>query len=60
MGAMAITVVAGAKIVEATAGLIAGLAILCWAWATWLILVLFAVGIWRHAVHRVPLGNAAS
>lgn len=68
MGAMAITVVAGAKvvemtstpIVEATAGLIAGLAVLCWAWATWLIPVLFAVGVWRHGVHRIPLRYEAT
>lgn len=63
MGAVAITVVAGAKIVEmtstpmvdATSGLIAGLVVLCWAWASWLIPVLFAVGVWRHVVHRIPL-----
>ena len=63
MGAVAITVVAGAKIVEmtstpmvdATSGLIAGLVVLCWAWATWLIPVLVAVGVWRHVVHRIPL-----
>ncbi|WP_435202789.1 tellurite resistance/C4-dicarboxylate transporter family protein [Janibacter sp. GS2] len=68
MGAMAITVVAGAKIVEmtstpivlATGGLIAGLAVLCWAWATWLIPVLVAVGVWRHWVHRIPLRYEAS
>ena len=68
MGAMAITVVAGAKvvemtstpIVEATGGLIAGLAVLCWAWATWLIPVLFAVGVWRHWVHRIPLRYEAT
>lgn len=63
MGAMAITIVAGAKIVEmtstpivdATGGLIAGLVVLGWAWATWLIPVLFAVGLWRHVLHRIPL-----
>ena len=63
MGAVAITIVAGAKITEmtttpivaATGGLIAGLVVLCWAWATWLIPVLVAVGLWRHAVHRLPL-----
>ncbi|WXB77100.1 tellurite resistance/C4-dicarboxylate transporter family protein [Janibacter alittae] len=68
MGAMAITVVAGAKIVEmdstpiveATGGLIGGLAVLGWAWATWLIPVLFAVGVWRHVVHRVPLRYEAT
>lgn len=63
MGSVAITIVAGAKItemtstpiVDATGGLIAGLVVLCWAWATWLIPVLFAVGVWRHVVHRIPL-----
>ena len=68
MGAMAITVVAGAKIVEmdstpivaATSGLIGGLSVLGWAWATWLVPVLFAVGIWRHAVHRIPLRYEAT
>ncbi len=68
MGAMAITVVAGAKIVEmsstpivdATSGLIAGLSVLGWAWATWLIPVLFAVGLWRHVHHRIPLRYEAT
>ncbi|WP_121258421.1 tellurite resistance/C4-dicarboxylate transporter family protein [Nocardioides ferulae] len=63
MGALAITVLAGARIVEmadapmvtATRGLIAGLAVVFWAFATWLIPVLFAAGWWRHVVRRVPL-----
>jgi tellurite resistance protein TehA-like permease len=63
MGALAITVVAGARIVEmadapmvsVTRGLIAGLAVVFWAFATWLIPVLVAAGWWRHAVRRVPL-----
>lgn len=68
MGAMAITVVAGAKIVEmdstpiidATSGLIGGLSVLGWAWATWLIPVLFAVGLWRHLIHKIPLAYEAT
>lgn len=68
MGAMAITVVAGAKIIEmdstpiidATSGLIGGLSVLGWAWATWLIPVLFAVGLWRHIVHRIPVAYEAT
>ncbi|WP_185992463.1 tellurite resistance/C4-dicarboxylate transporter family protein [Janibacter cremeus] len=68
MGAMAITVVAGAKIVEmdstpiidATSGLIGGLSVLGWAWATWLIPVLFAVGVWRHLIHRIPVTYEAT
>ena len=26
-----------------------------WAFASWLIPVLFAAGVWRHLIHRVPL-----
>lgn len=63
MGALAITVVAGARIVEmdntpvvaATRGVIAGLAVILWSFASWLIPVLVAVGFWRHVVRRVPL-----
>lgn len=63
MGAVAITVVAGARIVEmndapmidVTRELIAGLSVIFWAFATWLIPVLLAAGVWRHVVHRVPL-----
>ncbi len=64
MGALAITVLAGARIVDmadapmvdVTRGLIAGLAVVVWAFATWLIPVLVAAGWWRHVVRRVPLG----
>lgn len=63
MGALAITVLAGARIVEmadapmvtATRGLIAGLAVVFWAFATWLIPVLVAAGWWRHVRRQVPL-----
>ncbi len=63
MGATAISVLAGARIVdlrpspmvEATRGLIAGVAVLLWSFGTWLIPVLVAAGWWRHRVHRVPL-----
>ena len=62
MGAVAITVDAGAKIVEmssapmvdAVRGLVAGLVVVFWSFATWLIPVLMAVGIWRHRFHGVP------
>lgn len=68
MGACAITVLAGARIVEmaaapmvdATRGLVAGLSVVFWAFATWLIPVLFAVGLWRHWLHRVPLQYEAT
>jgi tellurite resistance protein TehA-like permease len=63
MGALAITVLAGARIVEmadtpmvdVTRGLIAGLAVVFWAFATWLIPVLVAAGWWRHVRRGVPL-----
>ncbi|UXY32053.1 tellurite resistance/C4-dicarboxylate transporter family protein [Streptomyces sp. HUAS TT20] len=63
MGALAITVVAGARIVEmesapmvdAVRGLVAGMSVVFWCFATWLIPVLIAVGVWRHYIHRVPL-----
>jgi tellurite resistance protein TehA-like permease len=68
MGAVAITVLAGARIVEmadapmvdATRGLVAGLAVVFWAFATWLIPVLVAAGWWRHVHRRVPLRYEAT
>ncbi|GAA1581616.1 tellurite resistance/C4-dicarboxylate transporter family protein [Kribbella karoonensis] len=63
MGALSITVLAGARIVEmadapmvaATRHLIAGLAVVFWGFATWLIPALVAAGWWRHVRHRIPL-----
>jgi tellurite resistance protein TehA-like permease len=63
MGALAITVLAGARIVDmaeapmvAAAGhLIAGLSVVLWGIATWLIPPLIAAGLWRHVMHRLPL-----
>jgi len=63
MGALAITVLAGARIVEmadapmvsATRELIAGFAVVFWSFATWLIPVLVAAGWWRHGLRGVPL-----
>lgn len=63
MGATAITVVAGARIVQmadapmvaATRGLIAGTSVIFWAFGSWLIPPLIAAGIWRHLLRRVPL-----
>ena len=68
MGASAITVLAGARIVQmddapmvaATRGLIAGASVMFWAFATWLIPVLVAAGWWRHHTHRVPLAYEAT
>ena len=63
MGAGAISVLAGARIVEmqptpmvlATRGLISGVVVIMWAFATWLIPALVAFGWWRHRRHRVML-----
>ncbi len=68
MGAVAITVVAGANItdmadapmVAATRGLVSGLSVVFWAFATWLFPVLVAAGVWRHAVRKVPLRYEAT
>jgi tellurite resistance protein TehA-like permease len=68
MGALAITVLAGARIVEmadapmvdVTRSLIAGVAVVFWAFATWLIPVLTAAGWWRHVVRHVPLRYEAT
>ena len=67
MGATAITVVAGARIVEmadapmvaATRGLAAGISVVFWAFGTWLVPALVVAGIWRHMVHRIPLRYTA-
>lgn len=63
MGAMATTVLAGAQIVEmagapmvgATRGLVAGSSVVLWAFASWLFPVLLAAGWWQHVIQRVPL-----
>ncbi len=68
MGALAITVLAGARIVEmadapmvtVTRELVAGLAVVFWAFATWLVPVLVAAGWWRHVRRRVPLRYEAT
>ncbi|HET7388953.1 MAG TPA: tellurite resistance/C4-dicarboxylate transporter family protein [Nocardioidaceae bacterium] len=68
MGATAITVVAGARIVQmadapvvsATRGLIAGASVGFWVFGTWLIPPLLASGVWRHLIHRVPLRYEAA
>lgn len=67
MGALAISVVAGSRIMEiesapilaATRLLIGGTSALLWSFATWLIPALVLAGIWRHLRHRIPLGYSA-
>ncbi|WP_349897845.1 tellurite resistance/C4-dicarboxylate transporter family protein [Parafrigoribacterium soli] len=68
MGALAITVLAGARIVDmaqapmvaATGHLIAGLSVVFWGIATWLIPPLIAAGLWRHVLHRITLRYEAT
>ncbi len=68
MGATAITVLAGARIVQmadapmvaVTRGLVAGASVVFWAFGTWLIPVLVAAGWWRHVTHHIPLRYEAT
>ena len=63
MGALAISVVAGASIVgmgsvpmvDAARGLIGGTVVVFWCFAAWLVPLLVGAGIWRHLNHRIPL-----
>jgi tellurite resistance protein TehA-like permease len=64
MGATAITVLAGAKIlglpgrlpaVRATAGFVEGFSYVLWAFGTWWIPLLVILGFWRHVRHHWPL-----
>lgn len=67
MGALAISIVAGSKILEigptpilsATQVLISGASALLWAFASWLIPALVFAGIWRHFRRRIPLEYSA-
>ena len=64
MGATAITVLAGAKIlglpgtlpvVRATASFVEGFSYALWAFGTWWIPLLVVLGFWRHVRHHWPL-----
>ena len=63
MGATAISVLAGAKLLGLPAGplltamhpVVAGLSVILWAFGTWLIPLLVGLGVWRHLIRRVPL-----
>lgn len=67
MGALAISIVAGSRILElestpiitATQLLVGGSSVLLWAFATWLIPALVLVGLWRHLRRRIPLRYSA-
>lgn len=68
MGAGAITVLAGSRIVEMSdtamvsvmRAPVAAAAVVFWAFATWLIPALIGIGIWRHLIHKVPLRYEAA
>ncbi|GAB3820838.1 tellurite resistance/C4-dicarboxylate transporter family protein [Tessaracoccus terricola] len=68
MGAGAITVLAGSRIVEMSdtamvsvmRAPVAAAAVVFWAFATWLIPALVGIGIWRHFIHEVPLRYEAA
>jgi tellurite resistance protein TehA-like permease len=64
MGATAISVLAGAKIlslpaglpvVRATTGFVEGFSYALWAFGTWWIPLLIVLGLWRHVWHHWPL-----
>jgi hypothetical protein len=58
-GGARIVQMADAPMVAATRGLAAGVSVAFWAFGTWLIPVLLAVGVWRHLVHRTPFNYSA-
>lgn len=68
MGAGAITVLAGSRIVEMSdtamvsvmRAPVAAAAVVFWAFATWLVPALVGIGFWRHFIHRVPLRYEAA
>jgi len=63
MGATAISVLAGAKLLGLPAGplltpmhpVLVGLSVILWAFGTWLIPLLIGLGVWRHLVLGVAL-----
>src|SRR5262249_53958087 len=63
MGAAAISVLAGAKLLGLPAGpllaamhaVVAGLSVVLWAFGTWLIPLLAGLGVWRHLIRWIPL-----
>ncbi len=64
MGATAITVLAGARILALPARLavllptrqvVSGLSFMLWAFGTWWVPLLIAFGVWRHLIRREPL-----
>ncbi|MFI6495542.1 DUF488 family protein [Streptomyces sp. NPDC050564] len=62
MGAAAIAVLAGVRLIALPPGstllsrpLIVGSSVVLWSFSSWLIPLLLALGVWRHALRRIPL-----
>lgn len=61
MGACAITVLAGATVVNMPAqtvlpeSMVVGMSFVQWSFCTWLLPLLLGLGVWRHAIRRYPL-----
>ncbi|MGW3915886.1 tellurite resistance/C4-dicarboxylate transporter family protein [Streptomyces sp. NPDC005070] len=62
MGAAAICVLAGARLLELPPdsvllgrSVIVGTSVVLWSFSSWLIPLLLALGVWRHALRRIPL-----
>ncbi|MCG7205509.1 tellurite resistance/C4-dicarboxylate transporter family protein [Streptomyces arenae] len=62
MGAAAIAVLAGVRLIALPPGstmlsrpLVVGTSVVLWSFSSWLIPLLLALGVWRHALRRVPL-----
>ncbi|MFF0516104.1 tellurite resistance/C4-dicarboxylate transporter family protein [Streptomyces sp. NPDC004250] len=62
MGAATISVLAGARLVELSPGsvllppsVLTGWSVVLWSFASWLIPLLLALGVWRHGVQKIPL-----
>jgi tellurite resistance protein TehA-like permease len=64
MGAMAITTVAGVRLLDATSPspfllsvrpYIQGFTVMMWAWGTWWIPLLLIIGIWKYGIEREPI-----
>ncbi|MGY6024769.1 SLAC1 family transporter [Streptomyces spinosirectus] len=62
MGAAAIAVLAAVRLTALPPGdtllsrsLLVGVAVVLWAFSSWLIPLLLALGVWRHALRRIPL-----
>ncbi|MFD8073382.1 tellurite resistance/C4-dicarboxylate transporter family protein [Streptomyces sp. NPDC059718] len=62
MGAAAIAVLAAVRLMALPAGstmlsrpLLVGSSVVLWSFSSWLIPLLLALGVWRHAVRRIPL-----